>query len=480
MDKKINILITLIISATLPSCNDWLEVSPKSQIEEDDQFSRESGFRDELTGVYTAMCSEDMYGLNMGIGFVEVLSHSYDVDEEGIWRYAADYDYENTSSETTISTIWSSTYNCIANLNLVIENIEEKDSTFFTDNNYFLCKGEAYGLRAFLHFELMRLFASAPVMSTTDNGVPYVDAYSTNVVGQKSVSATMQLIIDDLLTAREALEHDSLKISATPYNERADRIPYFNYYAATLTLARAYLWIGDTDNALKYANEIVEVGESDALSTPFSFTHYTEMESSTLYEVNLTFSNEHIFRLIIDDWEDIGNFYFTSSGGTSALTPSESTAQDIYELSAGYGNDWRYLRGYEQDGSERYMCKFWYVDGSSYNNLYPLLRMTEGFYIAAECLKESDPERAIDLLNEVRDARNLSLFPLDYSLSTDEIQEEIYKEYRKEFVGEAGQLFFYYKRVNSTEIKNSGTTPNKSIYVLPIPSNDQEFGGYSN
>lgn len=33
---------------------------------------------------------------------------------------------------------------------------------------------------------------------------------------------------------------------------------------------------------------------------------------------------------------------------------------------------------------------------------YPIIRMTEAFYIAAECLKDSDPQRAIALLNEVR------------------------------------------------------------------------------
>lgn len=465
---------------SLSSCNDWLDVSPDSEIEEEDQFNRESGFRDQLTGVYTAMCQEEMYGLNMGIGFVEVLSHSYDVDGDGIWRYAADYDYSNSSSETIIEDIWSSTYSCIANLNIMLENLEAKDPSFFSDNNYYLCLGEGYGLRAFLHFELMRLFAQAPAMSTSANGVPYVTKYSTDIVGQKSVGETMNLIISDLLVAYEALQHDSLKIGDSPYYQRDERVPYFNYYAVCLTLARAYLWMGDTDNALKYAQEIIDVIHSDQNSLPFSFVHYTSMTSSNLYEVDLRYSAEHIFRLVIDDWEDIGNYYFKSAGGTSSLSPSETTAQDIYEINSGYGNDYRYLKGFEQDGENKYLCKFWYVDGGSYNEEYPLLRLTEAYYIAAECQKESDPETAIDLINEVRENRNLSLFPLDYSLSADDIQQEIYKEYRKEFIGEGGQLFFYYKRLNASSITNSATSPGKSVYVLPIPENDVEFGGYSN
>jgi tetratricopeptide (TPR) repeat protein len=291
----------------------------------------------------------------------------------------------------------------------------------------------------------------------------------------------MQLIINDLQTAREALSHDSLKIGSSPYAQRSQRIPYFNYYAATLTLARAYLWMGDTNNALNYAQEIIEVVEDDKInSKPFDWVHYTVMQSTNIAELDMAFSTEHVFHLTISDWEDIGNYYFKSEGGTSALSPSDETAQDIYEVNSGLGNDYRYLKGYEQDGEKRFMAKFWHIDGSQYNDIYPLLRMTEAYYIAAECLKDSDPEKAISLLNTVRENRNLSLMPLSTDLTTDQIQDEIYKEYRKEFVGEGGQLFFYYQRTHATNIKGSSVVPGKSVYVLPIPNTDEEFGHYSN
>lgn len=479
---KIRNIITLLVLATamLTSCEDWLDVSPKSQIKEEDHFSREGGYKDELTGVYTAMTGSGLYGQNLGFGFAEVLSHSYDVDANSSWYYASQYDYSNSTVESTISTIWSQAYNAIANLNIIIKNIEKADSTDFTDNNYYMYKGEAYGLRAFLHLDLMRLFACAPAMDRNANGVPYVTEYSTNITGQVSVSETMNLIIKDLLTARENLSHDSLKIGESPYTWRSQRRCYFNYYAATLTLARAYLWNGDTENALKYAQEIVDKNEEEALSTPFDWVHYTTMESSNKNDIDYAFSTEQIFYLLMNDWEDTGAYYFTSAASTNALSPSEDTAQDIYELSKGYGNDYRYLKGYEQDGEKRYMCKFWHIEGNPYIDRFPLLRLTEAYYIAAECKKTSDPNGAIDLLNTVRDARNLGLLPLEYGLTADEIQNEIYKEYRKEFVGEGGQLFYYYKRTNAQTITNSAVRPGKSVYVLPIPTNDQDFGGYTN
>lgn len=463
----------------LASCNDWLDVSPKSQIKEEDHFDRVGGYKDQLTGIYTAMTSQDMYGLNMGIGFVEVLSHSYDIDANGKWRYANEFNYTERNNESIITAIWSKTYNCIANANILIKNIEKADKNIFLDNDYHIYRGEAYGLRGFLHFELMRLFACAPSMDGNAKGVPYVTEYSTDIVGQKSVNETMQMVINDLLIAHDELAYDTLN-TYDYYGQKAYNLPRnkFNFFACATVLARAYLWVGDTQNALKYANEVIRWAEQP--NSGFPWVHYTNMQQTARNELDAAFTSEHLFQLIIKDWEDTANYYFKKEGGSSSLSPTDATAQNIYEVDLGYGNDYRYLRGYEQDGEKRFMAKFWFIEGGRYNNMYPLVRRTEAYYIAAECQKNTNPANAIALLNTVRENRNLSLFPLSDNLTPDQIQEEIFKEYRKEFVGESGQLFYYYKRLNATEIKGASTRPNKGIYVLPIPNNDKEFGGYTN
>lgn len=483
--KKAGMTSCLLLLATcfFTSCNDWLDVNPKSQIKEEDHFSREGGYKDQLTGIYTAMTTQQMYGLNMGIGFAEVLSHTYNIDPNGNWRYANDFNYTETSSEGTIGTIWSSTYSTIANCNILLRNIENADPNIFTDYNYHVYRGEALGLRAFLHFDLMRLFACAPSMNGNAPGVPYVTEYSTEVVGQKSVNETMRMIVDDLEEARTELAYDTLTATGEYPNKDFDFKPNnFNYFACTLTLAKAYLWMGDTQNALRYAKELVDWTEAPLWDHGFHWIHYTNMQQTNRNELDAAFTCEMVFRLVINDWEDIGNYYFKSAGGANALSPADATAEDIYEISLGLGGDWRYTRGFEQDGEKRYNAKFWYNTGGDYNNIYPLLRMSEPFYIAAECYKNSNPKEAIRLLQVVRENRGLSAdnFPLDENLTAEQIQNEIYKEYRKEFIGEHGELFFYYKRLNATEIKGSALRPGKGVYVLPIPSNDQEFGGYTN
>lgn len=132
---------------------------------------------------------------------------------------------------------------------------------------------------------------------------------------------------------------------------------------------------------------------------------------------------------------------------------------------------------FKYDGSrpDRYLSKFWQYDNGRYNKIFPLIRMTEAYYIAAEILKDSNPAKAIELLNEVRNHRKLNDFPLSESLTPDEIQTEIFKEYRKEFLGE-GQLFYYYKRLNFTQIDGAGVPAGDAVYVLPLPDNEIEFG----
>lgn len=481
------ILLGAAAMVSLTGCEDWLDVNPKSQIEVEDMFSRESGFQDELTGVYTTLCQSSLYGLQTSVGFAEVLSQSYDVDPASdIWRYAADYDYTNANVEGIINAIWLKYYNCISNINLVIEYAEKADKTMFTDNNYDNILGQAYGLRGFLHLELMKYFACAPAMDKSAKGVPYVTSYTTEVVAQKSVEETMQLIIADL---QKSLEHFTVVNDALVaendlyYGTHREK---FNYYATVATLARAYMWMGDKKNALTYANIIIRGNdpvEGDELDYyyPFSWIHYSGLLSSNRNDHDVAFACEAIFYLQMNEWEDGANTYFHPESGSNYLSPTQEKMEDIYEINAALGNDYRRTYQYEADGSRRFLSKYWYEEGRMGNAQYPIIRMTECYYYAIECLRDTDPARATELLNAFRNNRGLSDHVFVETLTPEQIDEELYKEYRKEFIGDGGQLFFhYYKRLNKTDIKGSPKKGSKAVYVMPIPSTDAEFGGYTN
>lgn len=243
-------------------------------------------------------------------------------------------------------------------------------------------------------------------------------------------------------------------------------------------MARAYLWKGDTENAKRYAGEIIDLMESSASSLPFSWINPSSVASGAdRKNQDRIFSSEHIFNLVIDDWEDTSNNYLTENASIKIFKPGNAKTDEIFETNRGLGNDYRRLDGvgYTIIGEDYYPCKLWYVEGSAYNNLVPLIRLTEMYYIMAECLKDTDPARAIELLETVRSNRIPDVTPLSTTLTADQIQEEIFKEYRKEFLQE-GQLFYYYKRRNEANIPGASVTPTKNVYVIPLPESENQFG----
>lgn len=102
----------------------------------------------------------------------------------------------------------------------------------------------------------------------------------------------------------------------------------------------------------------------------------------------------------------------------------------------------------------------------------PMIRLSEMYYIVAECDKAT-PSVAIARLNEVLAHRGYADTELlNPSVVNDElaVQEEILKEFQREFIAE-GQLFFYYKRMKVEKL--DGKTVN---YVFPKPDTELEFG----
>ena len=88
-------------------------------------------------------------------------------------------------------------------------------------------------------------------------------------------------------------------------------------------------------------------------------------------------------------------------------------------------------------------------------------------------LKKQQEKHYVLQLNKLRNHRGLANVA-----PTADLEDNIFQEYRREFIGE-GQMFFYYKRKvmqvigadNNIAIKN----PN-AIYNLPIPTNEVDFG----
>jgi hypothetical protein len=468
-------MLALVMAASmLCSCEDWLDVKPKTQIDASDNFSTEQGYKDALTGIYLIMTKESLYGRQLSYGLVDVLGNQYnDYTSTHTYYNASIGNYTEAATRAMIDGVWTDMYNALANVNSLIEHIDQADRALFENENQAIIRGEAYALRAFLHFDLLRLFATAPSSGgTTALAIPYVKTFENKVTTSSTVGEVIANVLADLAVAAEALKIDPIIPGSTTtdaLNYLRDRSYKFNYYAVKALQARVYLYNNDTVNALASAKEVIGSGA-------FTFVPSTEVAVSDNTQMNRVFTEELIFTLNISTLGTLSDTWLMPAN-QPRLTKSDDDYKAVYEVDAGVGSsDYRYVYLTTLISGIRYDTKLQQPTTIplAYANRLPVIRLAEVYYIAAECLKETDLTQAIAYLNAIRHARGISV-DIVAETSAEDFQNELFKEYEKEMICE-GQLFYYYKRLNATSMRFSTGTVNDDVYVLPKPDDEVEFG----
>ena len=482
MKKIYRLLLLVTIISVFTGCDSWLDVSPKTEVKETDLFSKESGFKTALLGVYIEMVSSNLYGGNLTMSFMDVLAQYYSItSEESTYMPMTIYDYGHADVKPTVSQIWSNMYSIIANLNNLLWNMDQHKE-LFTADNYNIIKGEALGLRAYLHFDLLRMYAPSYVLGGDALAIPYVNEVTNVPFAQKTVKQVAETCIQDLLEAEALLkETDPIGPAFKSYSENytnsgQDNAEYdedggflryrwerMNYYAVTALLARVYLWGNDKEAALKEAKEII--GEAGGES-PASY----ELANSAATTSDPMFNKELIFTLDVQKLKDNSDIYFTESfSSTSNILTMSSKGKATIFNSSGLDNEFRnyWITPYS-DGSSFVLKKYTGV------NYIPMFKISELYLIAAEC---AQGKAAYDYLNKLRNHRGLSSIA-----PTDDLAGYIFQEYRREFIGE-GQMFFYYKRKAMETIgaeNNIAHQDVNAVYNLPIPTVEIDFGNIKN
>ncbi|MEJ2879795.1 RagB/SusD family nutrient uptake outer membrane protein [Pedobacter sp. GR22-6] len=444
--------ILLILPLYLLSCNKWLDVEPKSQVRDNDLFSTETGFKEALAGVYASLTYEPLYGREMTFGLVGVLGYEWDYQSDA---YDSDkfFEYKSLQSLNRTEALWNGMYTSIANNNKLLEEIDAKKS-IFQQGNYEVIKGESLALRAFLHFDLLRVFGASFEENPNKIAIPYFKKTGKEIAAQLTVSQVLDLAISDLNEAAELLKQDPILTGRviTSLDDQGylmNRQLHLNYYAVKALLARIYLYKKDTEKAYENAKIIIDANK-------FPWILQANIASDLVY------STEHLFALNVTRLETIYQNSFTATGG-NRFSMLGSTYSEYYT-----STDYRYLRWFTVT-----------VDGNYYLNKYnqtnilaasrnriPMLKLSEMYFIAAEALKNTNIGQAANMINVLREHRGLTTTTIDAS----NIDAVIQQEFRKEFIGE-GQLFFYYKRKNLSRIPRATSFDIISLkgYKLPIP-----------
>ena len=465
------ILFAIVCGVTFTACDDFLDITPEGQIKGDEMLTSPEGIEDALYGVYSQMRSQTLYGQELHFSTVEILAQNLTCKGNTSIEAMGNYEYDNTNVKGMFEGIWTAMYKNISNVNSILAADLVASASQYP---YAIYKGEALGLRAFMHFDLMRLYAEQITQNPEAEGIPYATEFSLNTPAFEPLAKNYEHILADLHEAERLLADEAQYVNDRLF--MTDRQIHCNLYAVQALMARVYLTMGDKENAAIYAKKVIDdspyklnvktdingdiagvLSEKETLFgiyfAEFYNNVYAKLQATTsYYSLNPRGDIESIYEQQADGLDYRTTAYFTSVelGGTPTLRLSKLT--DSYEL--------------QNMGSSRPKEL---IQGIN------LIRLPEMYYIMAESLLESDIELATEYYNQVLESRGLSALK-DQVLTKELINLERFKEYFGE-----GQTFFNLKRqhlnINAWDNatgKEKVIPASKEIYVVPIPDSEYE------
>lgn len=497
MKKYISILLISMI--TLTSCNDWFDVTSESEIREKDHYSTLAGFQQSLIGCYIGMTQDALYGKALSWYAIEILGHQFNpvTSFSSASREMQEYEkfnYQQTQVNPTIESIWAEAYSVIANANQTLVNLEDKKNNI-NEVYYHVIKGELLAIRAYMHFDLLRLYGYGNWKERTaelnsKNTIPYVTTLSKTPTPQRTGKETLQLLLQDLATAAEVLkEYDPItqKHPASYYTGIdsdgffKDRTLRLNYYAVKALEARIHLWEGSKesiDKALAAVEEIITAIGDNGIVMKDMYTYSYLMTEISIYNHSLT--SEALFSLNVSAVTNRIVHYIIPNFDNTHYTAMYISPTDVETMYENINSDVRFnLLLSQSQGESRGYTPIKIHQTSLYEaiqNRLNLIRLPEVYYMAAECYATGTTPNlnmALERLNKIREIRGITI-PLK-ELNADQIIQEIQKEYRKEFLSE-GVMFHYYKRTGSLSVPNYAEMMTDKQYVLPYPTFELQSG----
>ncbi|UAY55705.1 RagB/SusD family nutrient uptake outer membrane protein [Arachidicoccus terrestris] len=460
MKNKFIYFTAAVVLLITGSCKKFLEVQPEDKYLESQVFGNENAIQQALNGVYQNLASNALYGEALTNTDIEVMGQRFNTASQLSFQDYQTYNYTDVATE--FERIWTAFYNNILQANQFVEKIDGAAQKGIISRQHAAeLKGEAIGLRAFMHFDLLRIFGPVMKVAPTGEAIPYYT--KADAKGQPILNATQVIdsVLTDLNKAKTLLSADPViteGVDTASHNYyRGNRAQRFNYYAVIALEARVQLYKGDNGAAHAAAKEALT-----AIDKWFPWMPYTDILNNA--NPNRIFSPEVLFGIYNQNMYINYQTYFSPTlQNYTVLNALPGRLSAVFENNT---NDYRYTTTWVAGGAgpELYFYKFADLTDQSkpWRFLQPLIRKSELYYILAET--DPDPDHQRYYLNTVRNNRGLTNL-----VAGADMPAEIQKAYQKEFWGE-GQLFFYYKRKALTTVPSGNSLGTIApAYVVPLP-----------
>lgn len=336
---------------------------------------------------------------------------------------ANQYNWQPSALHDLSQSLWSQYYSVIVSVNTLLERLPDIDVATDADRTAVEgLKAEAYTLKAYCYFQLLRIFASDPAEGLDKDGIILKDRVLMETNPRSSVGECIAEIRRLLNAALEILNPQT---SASWITTDATR----------LLLAEVELYSGDYGKAAGIASEIVE---------RHGYGCFAPAVYRTLWDG--ASCEERIFMFDQPDRSQsyyVGIVYDALTGDYYSLDPA---------LAASYAEgdcrrEWTVVPFFSQSlGQQSFIGKYNLLRrekrGITFINK---MRLSHALFTAVEAwaLDGADGAKAIEALNRFLAERGSDV--IDGSLTGDALLKEILEQKRKEFVGE-GERYFDLKR----------------------------------
>ena len=354
------------------SCSDFLEIPSRSEIVLEEFWNEKADVDNVVSGCYSRMQGDDMIRrmIIWGECRSENVMAGTNIDKDG--------NLENVLKENIITknpyTSWDGFYNVINRCNTVIKyapGVAEIDPGY-TQSELQATIAEMSALRDLCYFYLIRTFRDVPYST---------EAFTDDDQRMDLEPLPFNAVLDSLITDLEKIQNQAM--GRYPENKKKYQTGRITKCAIWAMLCEMYLWKGDYNNCIKYADLVIEdkkallqerrsqssgssFGTGDAndprfngfplISDQMSGSTFGNAYNQIFYEGN---SQETIFELVFDNDEAarsmlgnsaVGLFYGNRAVTKGYIAPASMIIEDLQKTSQ---------RGVYADRNKRMDARFY-------------------------------------------------------------------------------------------------------------------------
>ncbi len=422
-------IVTLTLLVGVSSCKkDFFNLEPYTSVPVGTAIKSEADLNAAVNGMYNTLRSVNLFGRTL-IVKGDMMGDDVYLKTGNSGRYLWTRDYNATAANTDMEGAWNSAYQAIKNANTVID--ANVPSSAIVDE----LKGEAYAIRALMHFELVKNFAKPYTVDPNGLGVPIVTKFDQNALPPRNtVKEVYQQIVEDLTQASSLVKLNfgqSFTILSTNYT-RVKNTSYISKYGVKALLARVYQHMGDWTNARDAALDVVN-NSGVTLVEPGAFASYWKNPSprtdkvETLFEVSADISGNLGTNSLAAFYDAFGGGYgdvWVTNEHYNIYSPTDVRLQVIRTSTTLVSGQTVYTINKYQNNTN-----------ATDKDDTKVIRFADVVLILAEAYANlNDDANARLRLNQVAQKRDPSF--AGYTSSGAQLKADILKERRKEFAFE--------------------------------------------